>query len=312
MKTTRILQLIALIMILGSCVYQRPDMQTDMSVNFPKFDPSASPIVLFDAGHGNFHDIHTTYKPFATLLKNDGILLRTHEGLFTEKALQNIDLLIIANATAAEQKEDDMKSAFSESEIHVLTEWIQKGGSLLFIADHDPFGSAASDLAKALSVGMDNVWTVDTLRVNKEIGRKTWLEYSWENGGLGQHPIIQADYPESTIKGVITFTGQSLSYDSTWTSILQLSKSAQNYYKRSDASDASVDTSTYFPVPGQSQLIARKYGDGRIVIVGEAAMFTAQEVRIFFKTVHAGFNYKGYDNKKLVLNIIHWLLFEID
>lgn len=89
-----------------------------------------------------------------------------------------------------------------------------------------------------------------------------------------------------------------MSFDSTWTSILQLLHTAQNYYTRADASIASVDTSTYFSVPGQSQLIARKYGDGRIVIAGEAAMFTAQGVRVFFKTIHAGFNYKGYDNKK--------------
>ncbi len=312
MKTKRMLQLIVPIIILASCVYQRPDMQTDMSVGFPKFDHSTSPVVLFDAGHGNFHDIHTTYKPFATLLKNDGILLGTHQGLFTEKALQNIDLLIIANATTTEQKEGDMTSAFSASEIQVLTKWIQKGGSLLLIADHDPFGSAASDLAKVLGVGMDNVWTVDSLRVNQEIGRNTWLEYGRENGGLGQHPILQADSPESAIKRVITFTGQSLSFDSTWTSILQLSNSARNYYERSDAKVASVDTSTYFSVPGQSQLIARKYGAGRIVIAGEAAMFTAQEARVLWKTMNAGFNYGSYDNKKFVLNIIHWLLFEID
>lgn len=312
MKNKRILQLIVSIIILASCVYQRPDMDVDMSVDSPKFDPNISPNVLFDAGHENFHDIHTTYKPFATLLKNDGIILRIHQGLFTEKALQNIDLLIIANAAAPEQKGGEKTSAFSESEIHVLTEWIQNGGSLLLIADHDPFGSAASELAKVLGVGMESVWTVDTLRVDQEIGKNTWLEYNQENNGLGQHSILQAESPESAIKQVITFTGQSLSFDSTWTSILQLSNSAQNYYTRADASIASVDTSTYFSVPGQSQLIARKYGEGRIVIAGEAAMFTAQVVRVFHKTIYAGFNYKGYDNKKLVLNTIHWLLFEID
>jgi len=41
-------------------------------------------------------------------------------------------------------------------------------------------------------------------------------------------------------------------------------------------------------------------------------MFTAQEVRIFFESYHAGFNYNGYDNKNLVLNIVRWLLHEID
>ena len=51
-------------------------------------------------------------------------MLRTHQGLFTEKALQNIDLLIIANATAPEQKEGEMKSAFTESEIKALFEYV--------------------------------------------------------------------------------------------------------------------------------------------------------------------------------------------
>jgi len=312
MKTKRILQLIAPVIFFTSCIYQKADMQTDMSVGNPKFNSATSPIVLFDAGHENFHDIHTTYEPFAALLINDGVSIKTHQGLFTETALRKIDLLIIANATVTDPKKNDITSAFSESEIHVLKDWIRKGGSLLLIADHDPFGSAASDLANALGVGMASVWTVDTLRVNPEIDRNTWLEYTHENDGLGQHSILQADSPESAIKRVITFTGQSLSFDSTWTSILQLSNSAQNYYTRGDASNGSVDTTTYFGVPGQSQLIAREYGDGRIVIAGEAAMFTAQVVRIFYKTMHAGFNYKGYDNKELVLNIIHWLLFEID
>jgi len=287
-------------------------MQADMSVDLPRFDATSSPLVLFDAGHGNFHDIQTTYKPFATLLENDGVLLSIHQELFSEEALNDAELLIIANATSTDQEQNGTSSAFSESEIQVLTEWVQRGGSLLLIADHDPFGSAAAELATALGVGMESVWTVDTLRMNQDIGRTTWLEFSRENHGLGEHGILQLDSPPSTVKRVITFTGQSLDYDSTWTSILQLSTSAQNYYTREDAAIASVDSSSYFSVPGQSQLIARKYGEGRIVIAGEAAMFTAQEVRIFFKTIRAGFNYPGYDNKNFVLNVIHWLLGEIE
>ena len=116
---------------LVTCVYQRADMKTDMSVGIPKFDSTTSPTILFDAGHNNFHGIHTTYEPFATLLKNDGVLIREYQGLFNGIALKNIDLLIIANATASEQKEGAMTSAFSESEIHALADWIRKGGSLL-------------------------------------------------------------------------------------------------------------------------------------------------------------------------------------
>ncbi|MBT3252618.1 MAG: hypothetical protein HN995_00795 [Candidatus Marinimicrobia bacterium] len=312
MKIKRTIQSIIPLLLLVSCVYQRPDMHTDMTVVSPKFDLKKSPVVLFDAGHGNFHDIQSTYKPFATLLKNDGIILITHTGRFTQKALRNVDLLIISNAMGEEQKDGGMTSAFEESEILVLTDWIKAGGSLLLIADHDPFGSASADLAQAWGVGMESVWTVDTLRINPEIGRNSWLEYTQENGGLGKHPILQANSQDSAIQGVITFTGQSLNFDSTWTSVLQLSNSAQNYYTRAEAKVLATEPSTFFPVSGQSQLIARQYGEGRIVIAGEAAMFTAQEVRIFFKTMRAGFNYTGYDNKKFVLNVIHWLLFEID
>ena len=294
------------------CVYQRADMHVDMSVNSPKFNSEKSPRVSFDSGHGNFHDINTTYAPFAMLLKNDGILLSTHDSLFTENSLQDIELLIIANATPSKDHGVEASSAFTESEIYILTKWIHDGGSLLLIADHDPFGSAASELAKAFGVGMSSVWTVDSLRFSEAIGKTTWLEFSEENKGLGQHSILQSEIPESAVKRVITFTGQSLSFDSTWTSILQLSPYARNYYSRSEAKVAASDTTTYFPVPGQSQLIAREYGNGRIVIAGEAAMFTAQEVRIFFKSYHAGFNYNGYDNKNLVLNIVRWLLHEID
>ena len=275
-----------------------------MSVISPKFNPETSPRVSFDLGHGNFHDIKTTYAPFAILLKNDGILLNTHESLFTENSLQDIELLIIANAIPTEETEGETSSAFAESEINVLKNWIQNGGSLLLIADHDPFGSAASELAKAFGAGMSSVWTVDSLRFIEAIGKTTWLEFSEENKGLGRHSILQNEIPESAVRRVITFTGQSLSFDSTWTSILQLSPSAKNYYSRSEATVAAADTTTYFPVPCQSQLIAREYGNGRIVIAGEAAMFTAQEVRIFFKSYHAGFNYNGYDNKNLVLNIV--------
>lgn len=307
MSLLQSVQLMAVFLVLQSCVYQRADMKTDMDVSSPAFTAANAPRVLFDAGHGNFHDIKTTYAPFAKLLENDGIRMSPLQRSLTEEALQNADLLIIANATAS-----DTESAFSPSEISALAAWIQQGGSLLLIADHEPFGSAASQLAGAFGVGMGNAWTVDPQRLNEDMGRNTWLEYSRENGGLGEHPILQTGNPGSAVQRVLTFTGQSLSFDSTWTSILQLSDSARNYYQRSDASVASQDSSTYFSVPGESQLIAGSYGKGRIVVAGEAAMFTAQEVRIFLKTMRAGFNYKGYDNKKLVLNIVHWLLFEIN
>lgn len=304
-KNLKTLLTLFVVSFLSTCIYQRADMNTDMTVNVPAFGSDESPSVLFDAGHNNFHDLESTFQPFATLLTNDGLTLEVHHGLFNAEALHGVDLLIIANASAPDESS---LSAFTKPEVQLLSQWVEDGGSLILIADHDPFGSAASPLAEAFGVGMESVWTVDTLRMNQEIGKSTWLEFTRENEGLGNHPILNPGSSESRINRVITFTGQSLSYDSTWTPVLLLSEAARNYYMRDNASTISKDPTTYFAVPGQAQMIAKEFGDGRIVIAGEAAMFTAQEVRIIFKTMHAGFNYEGYDNKQFVLNVIQWLL----
>lgn len=308
MSKLRTFLVLPILILLQACVYQRADMNVDISVETPHFSSASAPQILFDAGHNNFHDIHTTYEPFAALVGNDGLRLQEHEGAFTSVSLDGTDLLIIANAMAPENDPDG--SAFSENEIQVLLEWVRSGGALLLIADHEPFGNAAAPLAKAFGVEMESVWTVDMQRVNPEIGRNTWLEYNRENGGLGSHPILDDDVYAAPIQSILTFTGQSLGHDSTWTSILQLSPAARNYLTREDAKIASELESTYSSVPGQSQLIAKAFGEGRIVIAGEAAMFTAQEVRIFRKVIRAGFNYEGYDNKQLILNTVRWLLAE--
>lgn len=307
-----VLAVIAGWFVLNYCIYQEADMTADMSVSSPRFRPETSPRVCFDSGHGNFHDINTTYAPFAKLLENDGLVLLRHEGLFTEEKLRGMDLLIIVNATPAGDADSETSPAFKESEITDIRNWVESGGSLLLIADHDPFGSATAGLAKAFGVGMSSVWTTDTLRSSGAEGKATWLVFSEENKGLGRHAILQSEVPGTAVKRVITFTGQSLSFDPGWTSILQLSQEARNYYERSDAEASASDTTKYVPAPGQSQLIAREYGKGRIVVAGEAAMFTSQKARLFFKTYRAGFNYGDYDNKDLVLNTLRWLLRDIN
>lgn len=72
--------------------------------------------------------------------------------------------------------------------------------------------------------------------------------------------------------------------------------------------DTAVDT---YPQPkqsvsaaGRAQGLGRIFGKGRVVVLGEAAMLTAQiddEGRIF------GMNYPNNDNKQFALNIMHWL-----
>ena len=51
---------------------------------------------------------------------------------------------------------------------------------------------------------------------------------------------------------------------------------------------------------GRAQRLALPFGKGRVVVSGEAAMFSAQNQNF-------GLNYPGTDNKQFVLNVMHWL-----
>ena len=54
--------------------------------------------------------------------------------------------------------------------------------------------------------------------------------------------------------------------------------------------------------------LALRYGLGRVVILGEAAMLTAQVVSVPGKPARkAGMNAPGNDNRQFALNVMHWL-----
>ena len=59
------------------------------------------------------------------------------------------------------------------------------------------------------------------------------------------------------------------------------------------------------PTHNHSQGLAFEYGAGRVVVLGEAAMLTAQ-IRGPEK-IPFGMNVLGNDNRQLGLNIMHWL-----
>ncbi|HXU07424.1 MAG TPA: DUF4350 domain-containing protein, partial [Blastocatellia bacterium] len=54
-----------------------------------------------------------------------------------------------------------------------------------------------------------------------------------------------------------------------------------------------------------AQGIALKFGRGRVVVLAEAAMMSAQVVGP--RKVKFGMNKPGTDNRQLALNIMHWL-----
>ncbi len=184
--------------------------------------------------------------------------------------------------------------AFTPGEIEAVRTWVENGGSLLLIADHAPFGSAAAALAQAFGVRM-NQGFVEVAATDPGQDEQGALVFSSQNGLLGEHPILTGDSAEGGVRRVVTFTGQSLDGPPEAAILLRLPDTAVEYVP---------------PGPelrqqraGRAQGLALEWRRGRVVVLGEAAMLTAQVSR----GVKLGMNVPGNDNQLFALNILHWL-----
>ncbi len=254
------------------------------------------PRVLFDEAHNNFHTVSGRYKPFAELIFSDGYQVVVNRKPFTKESLRTFKVVVIANALGAEDTDDDGadQPAFTEEEAVVLHDWVRGGGALLLIADHAPFGAAAENLAKRFNVTMSKGWVRDP--GNTQPGGRS-LVFSRENKLLLDHPITQGRNETERIDRVLTFTGQALKGAEGAMSFLKLGEQAKDMPDRTSEEGLSV--------AGQSQGLAIKFGKGRVVMMGEAAMLSAQVSGP--QNGPMGMNVPGSDNKQLALNIMHWL-----
>lgn len=273
----------------------------------PNFNASvANPIykkngarVLFDEAHNNFHTTGGRYKPFADLITNDGYRITPNREKFSATTLRTYRVLVISNALGSPRMGDEAASdpAFSEAECDAVRDWVQSGGSLLLIADHAPMGSANQILAKRFDVDMSKRYTRDEQNADKEANNAGFIVYTAESGRLARHPITQGRNPREEIKKVIAFTGQSLKGPPNSVAFMKLADTAQDVMPGPNNAPVSA--------AGRAQGIAMKFGRGRVVVLGEAGMLSAQVAGP--QRVPFGMNRPGLDNRQLALNIMHWL-----
>jgi hypothetical protein len=277
---------------------QEADPSFDAKVARPAY-ATVHPKVLIDESHNNFHTAGGRYKPFATLLSNDGYQVVPNKEKFQSAALKGHDVLVIANALGAAVifLPGADKPAFTEAECDEVRDWVRDGGSLLLIADHAPVGGANEILSKRFGVEMSKLHTIDTAHYDhKNGGHPGYILYSRENGLLGDHPITQGRDATERINSVTAFTGQSLKGPEGSAAFLRLADTAVDYDEK---------TNKEVSAAGRSQGIAFRFGKGKVVVVGEAAMFTAQVTGS--NKLKFGMNREGNDDKQLALNVMHWL-----
>jgi hypothetical protein len=257
------------------------------------------PRVVFDEAHNNFHTTTGRYKPFADLITEDGYYVVPSRKVFTLESLATFKVLVIANALGAEEMDEEgaERPAFTDEECDTVRDWIKNGGALLLIADHAPFGGAAETLAKRFNVDMSKAYTLDEAHTVAELNNPGIIVYSRENGLLLDHPITQGRNDGERVSRVIAFTGQSLKGPEGSAVFLKLADTAVDRTPPAPGKDVSA--------AGRAQGLALKFGKGRVVVLGEAAMLSAQITGRDKRPI--GMNYPGLDNRQLALNIMHWL-----
>ena len=340
MKTRRRLSfspLAGVIVLLAVATYsqQIPDPNFDAKVARPAYTKS-HPKILFDEAHNNFHTSTGRYQAFAVLMTNDGYSVTPNKEKFGRKALDGYDVLVVANALGAERQNmpEASRPAFTVEECDAVRDWVRSGGSLLLIADHAPFGAAAEMIAQRFGVEMSKGHTSDPANYDTETGNMSFLVFTHTNNLISEHPITRGRDATERINRVITFTGQSLKGPAGSVAFLRLSDTAidLNRQARDDTGGArpierlpdgtplppgarvrSSSGGAGTPAAGRSQALAFDFGKGRVVVLGEAAMISAQVVRgpaaqlIGREEFQMGMNRKGIDNRQLALNIMHWL-----
>lgn len=277
---------------------QMADPDFNAKVERPGYKKSG-PKVLFDEAHNNFHTAGGRYKPFADLIANDGYQIVPNKQAFSRESLNGYRVLVISNALGAPRMNDAGagSSAFTEEESDAVRDWVKTGGSLLLIADHAPMGSANQSLGKRFGVDMSKMYTVDQQNHDKESGNPSFIVYTRESGRLADHPVTRGRNDSERVNKIITFTGQSLKGPADATPFLKLADTAFDALPGQNTNPASA--------AGRTQGIAMQFGKGRVIIMGEAGMLSAQIVGP--QRMPFGMNRPGIDNRQLALNIMHWL-----
>ena len=275
-----------------------PDTLFNPILYSPVYARGTGPEIHVDAAHNNYHTASDRFAPFSRVLQNDGYKISENKTPFNSSAMADIHLLVISNALNEINLgnwSNPCPSAFTESEILVLKNWVSNGGKLLLIADHMPFSGAAQKLASAFGFDLCNCFAMDNRRRTAELFMRsdsTLIPSELTDGGSAYQKV----------DSIFTFTGSAFKIPAEAIPIIKL----KNYSLLSPSQAWQfTDDTPYEQSENYFQAAALKFGKGKIVLMGEAAMFTAQlagNQKIGMNSPNAKYNVQ------LLRNTISWLV----
>jgi hypothetical protein len=232
-----------------------------------RWPAGTGPRLVLDEAHHNFHTLDGRYTTFGRLARAVGFRVAAHGAPFSDASLHDVDVLVIANALAARNDGGNWRlptpSAFTSEEIAAVRRFVERGGGLLLIADHMPFAGAAEALGRALGVQFANGFALDTAGDGPLVLRR--------GQGLADTALVAGAAP---VDSVATFTGSAFRLLGAGTPLLALPDTLRVWLPV----QAWVfgDSVPSLAADGWLQGAALRVGRGRVVVLGEAAMLSAQ------------------------------------
>lgn len=283
------------------CFSQQRAANIDVpKIKNPRFLKSAGPTIYIDQTHQNFHQKEGRFKPFADLLTADGYKV---DSLINLKILRSNDILVISNPIHQKNVRNwrqPIHTAFAKNEIKYIQSWVQKGGSLLLIADHMPFAGAANNLANAFGFNF-----CDGFAYLQKEERNLPDVFSEDNERLISSEITNGTLGEK-INAITTFTGSAFTIPNSAKGILKFKK--DDYCLAPAIAWQFNDETPRHGLKDKYQGAILTYGKGKIAVFGEAAMFTAQTITNNTGTYKFGFHAESAPNNlEFIRNLVFWL-----
>ena len=282
---------------------QVPDSSFAWKPAHAAFPAGAGPTILVDAGHHNFHTITGQFRAFATVARADGFRVESLDGPLTEAALSRCAVLVIAsprNAKTLQSRARPILEAYPDSEIALLRRWVERGGAVLLVTDHMPIAGSMTRLSAAFGFhildGFANYISDTTARVPMTLRRS--------DRTLAAHPVTNGRTAEERIDSITTFTGTAFTSDSGAQVMFQLPR--ETVVIIPDEPWIFLAKSPRIAGAGLSVGATRDVQKGRVALVAEAAMFSAQWERTPPEPM--GMNHPlAKQNPQFVLNLLRWL-----
>ncbi|WP_147430485.1 hypothetical protein [Sphingobacterium puteale] len=295
--------IICLSAILLSIAQLKAQQVADEQFYYPIADPhhrvGNGPLLLFDEAHNNAVTLRGTYAAFSDLLQADGYSLRSTKEKVNLERLKEAKIFISVNALHdPENWSLPARSAFTDKEIEILRQWVFDGGCLFLVTDHMPCGGSVQALAAVFGIHVINGFAL------RKDGKPEI--FSKDKGTLLSNEVTTGS--DTEIDSIMCWGGTGFTVPETAQIISSLDEGYEIYLP-ADANLIKRPMPDYIPrLPGKGFANGAylRFGEGRMVIFGDGAPFSAQLHGI--KSEKRGMNHpSAYQNAQFLLNIVHWL-----